>query len=208
MKNAVTLLHFGAGDELHAAAGWASTGGLTEEKRKRIPDFLMRLGKSVPRHTVPFEHSQITFLVTAEYASHIHQLKHRIGVSVNAESARYQEFKEDKFYIPSEWPKEIQKELEAHCLHSFELYHSTIKSLVSSGMNRKRAKETARYFLTIATQINFVVTFNFLSFTHFLMLRNSSEAQLEICMIASEMLRLVKTETKDSFQHSLAAFGL
>ena len=34
-----------------------------------------------------------------------HLIKHRIGVSVNSESARYKELKEDKFYVPDDWPE-------------------------------------------------------------------------------------------------------
>ncbi|NCW24121.1 MAG: hypothetical protein EBV84_01930, partial [Betaproteobacteria bacterium] len=35
-------------------------------------------------------------------------LKHRIGVPVNGESARYKEIKEDKYLIPSDWPEDWQ----------------------------------------------------------------------------------------------------
>jgi thymidylate synthase ThyX len=53
-------------------------------------------------HHTPFEKSQLHFLVNVDQATHIHLLKHRIGVSINGESARYKELKEDKTYIPED----------------------------------------------------------------------------------------------------------
>src|SRR5690606_15059899 len=54
-------------------------------------------------HHTPFEKSTLHFLVTVDQATHIHLLKHRIGVSINGESARYKELKEDKIYLPEDW---------------------------------------------------------------------------------------------------------
>ena len=45
-------------------------------------------------HHTPFEKSSLHFLVTVDQATHIHLLKHRIGVAINGESARYKELKE------------------------------------------------------------------------------------------------------------------
>jgi thymidylate synthase ThyX len=55
-------------------------------------------------HETPFEKCTVHFLVNCDIASHIHLLKHRIA-SINAESARYKELKEDKFYLPEDWEK-------------------------------------------------------------------------------------------------------
>lgn len=43
--------------------------------------------------------------MNTDIASHIHLIKHRIGVSVNTESARYKELHEDKYYLPQDWAK-------------------------------------------------------------------------------------------------------
>ena len=53
-------------------------------------------------HETPFEKGTVHFLVDTDIASHIHLLKHRIS-SLNAESARYKELKEDKYYLPEDW---------------------------------------------------------------------------------------------------------
>ncbi len=158
-----------------------------------------------PRHTSPFEKSAIHFLVRCDKATHIHLIKHRIGVSVNGESARYKELKEDKFYVPSDWPEHLQSQLKLHALRSYDLYHSLISGLVEAGIDRKRAKESARFVLPHSTQIDQDVMFNFLSFMHFQTLRNHPHAQKEVRELASKMLRAVWD--LEVFQHSLRAFG-
>lgn len=193
------------GDITHALSAWTSTSReLTPEKRARIPALLKMLAEN--GHTTPFEKSYLQFLVVCDTASHIHLLKHRIGVSVNAESARYKELKDDKYYIPTDWPDEQHDELFQHTYGSFERYHWALDTLVKAGYNKKRAKESARFFLPYANQLTLDVAFNFNSFVHFQKLRNAEDAQLEIRQIAEKMLNLVR-ET-GAFEHSLKAFGL
>jgi thymidylate synthase ThyX len=102
MTNQVELLGHYGDDQIHACSAWTSTSReLTEEKIKRIPKLLKMLASE--GHHTPFEKSSLHFLVTVDQATHIHLLKHRIGVSINGESARYKELKEDKTYIPPDW---------------------------------------------------------------------------------------------------------
>ena len=204
MKNTVHLLRYAGGDESHAEAAWASTGGMTEEKRSRMPGLIMQLGTSDPRHTVPFEHSWIQFAITCDTASHIQILKHRT-LSVNAESARYKEYTADKYYIPEDWDVLNKNFLAVKTQDAYRHYHCHI---ANNEHDRKRAKESARYFLPYAIQVNLVVSGNFHAYANFWKLRNSDQAQLEIHQISAEMLRLVKETTNDSFRHSLDAWGL
>ena len=103
--NKVELIGVYGSDETHALSAWTSTSrDLTEDKRKRVPQLLNMLAEN-EHHTV-FEKSSLHFLITTDIASHIHVLKHRIGVSVNAESARYKELKDDKYYVPTDWDEE------------------------------------------------------------------------------------------------------
>ena len=102
MKNTVELLGYYGDDKIHASSAWTSTNrDLTEEKVNRIPKLLDMLASE--GHHTPFEKSSLHFLVTVDQATHIHLLKHRIGVSINGESARYKELKEDKMYLPEDW---------------------------------------------------------------------------------------------------------
>ena len=161
---------------------------------------------AVKGHHTPFEKSALHFLVTCEQASHIHLLKHRIGVSINAESARYKELKEDRFYVPPDWPELERDMLTDHCFQCFKRYHDCLSRLEAGGMSRKRAKESARFYLPYASQIQIDVMFNWRSFMHFQGLRNSPKAQEEIHAIADEMLRKVWRLLGSPFEHSIEAF--
>ena len=155
------------------------------------------------RWTLWFEKSFLRFLITCETASHIHLLKHRIGVSINAESARYKELSEDKIYIPADWPSFWKDALTKHAQESLNLYHNLLEQTDLS--DRKRLKESARFFLPYANQLTLDVSFNFRSFMHFQGLRNKPDAQVEIQNIADRMLNLVAA--KGIFKYSLEAFG-
>ena len=153
-NNLVELIGYYGSDEIHACSAWTSTNReINDEKRNRIPSLLNMLADA--GHHTPFEKSSLHFLVTSEIASHIHKLKHRIGVSINGESARYKELKDDKFYIPNDWPEIWQDKLKNHSEEGLKNYHECIISLVNEfKFDKKRAKESARYFLGYNTQID------------------------------------------------------
>jgi len=225
MKNQVELLGFYGDDITHACSAWTSTSReLTEDKVKRIPQLLKMLASN--GHHTPFEKSSLHFLVTVDQATHIHLIKHRIGVSVNGESARYKELKEDKFYLPEDWGNvycskfnEIETEFEINFHENGnyrnllgvytdlgnKLYHAALEDLTPI-LGRKRAKESARFFKTFNSQITIDVMFNWRSFAHFLYLRNSEHAQVEVREIAQQMLELVKNIKGNPFEHTIKAF--
>lgn len=216
MKNTVELIGYYGSDEIHACSAWTSTSrDITPEKQARIPALLKMLADA--GHHTPFEKSSLHFLVNCDIASHIHLIKHRIGVSVNGESARYKELKEDKFYIPDDWKsttnkcssieKTWQEMLCEYTQQGNRLYHQCIQEL-EPVLGRKRAKESARFFKTYNSQIQADVMFNWRSFAHFLHLRNKPDAQLEIREIAAEMLNLVKNIEGNPFEHTIKAFNL
>jgi flavin-dependent thymidylate synthase len=208
MKNSVELLGHYGDDAIIACSAWTSTSrDLSEDKKNRIDKLLKML--ATDGHHTPFEKSYLHFLVTTDIASHIHIIKHRIGVSVNGESARYKEIKEDKYILPSDWPTLWQEHLKVHTEQGLRLYHDCIEDLVNHyGIDRKRAKESARFFRGYNTQITADVSFNWRSFFHFLSLRNTDAAQLEIKEIAQKMLDLVKNIEGNPFQHTISAFNL
>lgn len=204
MKNKVELIgHYGS-DEIIACSAWTSTSReLSEDKIKRIPTLINMLWSN--GHETPFEKGTVHFLVDCDIASHIHLLKHRIA-SINAESARYKELKEDKYYLPSDWTESSLKALEAFTLHSNHLYHTQLEILTPI-LGRKRAKESARYFKTYNSQIQADVMFNMRSFANFLKLRDSEHAQLEIREIAHEMAIQVCNIEGNPFKYTMKEFG-
>jgi thymidylate synthase (FAD) len=204
MKNTVELLgHYGS-DEVIACSAWTSTSReLDEKKRERIPKLIDMLWSN--GHETPFEKGSVHFLVDCDIASHIHLLKHRIS-SLNAESARYKELKENKMFIPEDWPAFWQRILEEYAEDGNRLYHKCIADLEPE-LGRKRAKESARFFKTYNSRIQADVQFNMRSFANFLKLRNSEHAQKEIREIAQKMLDLVENIEENPFRHTLNSWG-
>jgi len=230
MDNKVELLGYYGSDEIIACSAWTSTSrNLTDEKKERIPSLIEMLW--VNGHETPFEKGVVHFLVDTDIASHIHLLKHRIS-SLNAESARYKELKEDKYFLPEDW-NNIDVSLDwdnAKDEHGFHLgvpfkcaeikdwndmlgwytrlgnflYHSAVKDL-EPVLGRKRAKESARFFKTYNSQIQADVMFNMRSFGNFIKLRNSQHAQKEIREIAQKMWDLVATIEGEPFKCTLQA---
>lgn len=253
-KNSCELVGFYGGDKSHCLAAWSSTfvemdieipasigdrvdvifSYLAHIKKKSPTELLHFLASN--NHATPFEFSYLHFQTTEDIATHIQNLKHRVGVSKNTESARYKELKEDKYYLPADWGS--IKNTETLCFPMFDssdlnyiseeilensldwleilrrytelgsyLYHKAVKDL-ESVLGRKRAKESARYFKTYNSQVYTNMSFNFRSFVHFQQLRNSEHAQLEIRELAQQMLVCVKQIPNNPFEHSLKAFNL
>lgn len=213
MKNTVELLGYYGSDEIIACSAWTSTSReLTDNKKDRIPKLIKDLWSA--GHETPFEKGIVHFLVDCDAASHIHLLKHRIA-SINAESARYKELKEDKFYLPKDWEglkssKGLENTTWTDLLREYtemgnDLYHQCLVDLTPV-IGRNRAKESARYFKTYNSQIQCDAMFNMRSFANFQKLRNSEHAQLEIKEIAQMMLELVKNIDGNPFKHTLEAW--
>ena len=220
MKNKIELIGYYGSDETIACSAWTSTSReLTEGKKKRIPKLINMLWSE--GHETPFEKGVIHFLVDTEIASHIHLLKHRIS-SLNAESARYKELKEDKYFLPEDW-KGIQisdigedlstpsddwhQRLAEYTEEGNRLYHACLADL-EPVLGRKRAKESARFFKTYNSQIQADIMFNMRSFANFIQLRNSEHAQKEIREIAQQMWDLVESIEGQPFKHTLEVISV
>lgn len=224
-KNSVQLIGYYGSDEIICCSAWTSTSrNLTDEKRGRIGKLINMLWKD--GHHTPFEKGVVHFLVNTDIASHIHLLKHRLS-SLNSESARYKELKEDKFYIPEDW-KGIEASrdvsistvfgdqwifgenwdyiLEEYTKLGNILYHECIKDLEPK-LGRKRTKESARFFKGYNMQYEADVMFNMRSFANFQKLRNSEHSQKEIREIASMMLECVESIEGSPFKETLTAWG-
>jgi thymidylate synthase (FAD) len=204
MKNTVELLGYYGSDETIACSAWTSTSrDLSDKKRNRIPQLIKSLWEA--GHETPFEKGSVHFLVNCDIASHIHLLKHRIA-SINAESARYKELKEDKFMVPEDWAENWQNTLRGFTNTANTLYHECLNELTPI-LGRKRAKESARFFKTYNSQIQADVQFNMRSFANFLKLRDSDHAQVEIREIAKQMVQLVAEIKGNPFRETLNAWG-
>ena len=192
-------------DEIHALSAWTSTHRYMDDgKRARVGDLLKMLATEL--HHSPFEKSLFHFLFRVDTATHIHILKHRIGVSVSGESARYKELGTPTALIPADWPELLQERLRRHHENCVQEYKDALKELTPI-LGRARAKESARFFLGYSNQITLDVSFNWRSFAHFLGLRMKPNAQKEIRELAEQMLDLVKNLPGKPFERTIAAFG-
>jgi flavin-dependent thymidylate synthase len=230
MKNKVELTNWMNGDKGIARAAWTSTQINIENKtEEQIEDLIVNKlwnnGSGKP-HKTPFERGIVEFNITCEQASHIHLLKHRLA-NINGESARYKELKEDKFYLPEDWVNIAvdysefsmgteeafrgfstwEEVLEHSSKITNELYHQALIQLTPI-LGRKRAKESARYFKTMNSQITLSVMMNMSCFHNFYTLRNDSAAQKEIQWIAEEMLNCIKNIPDNPFKYTIKAFQL
>lgn len=236
MENSVVLINYVGDDNLHALNAWASTflelgielpddirartdalvgAIIAQGKRKRSVDELLNyLVKN--GHTSPFRGSSLIYGMTIETATHVQLLTHTVAIKhTNAESARYKELMEDKYYLPADWldygirGKAFYEALEEHTKRGNELYHGAIAALVDAGMSKQRAKETARYFKGYNSQLNAVRSMSFDGLMQLWSKRGEhSPSQREIAGVVEAMVQAVRDIPGDPFKHSLAAFGV
>jgi thymidylate synthase (FAD) len=157
------------------------------------------------RHGSPFEHTSMTFFVSAPIFVFREFMRHRIA-SYNEESGRYRELK-PVFYVPSKERKLVQvgktgaytfedgtqeqfditvRSMKEAYLVAYESYQKMLQAGV--------AREVARAVLPVATYSSMYVTMNARALMNFLSLRTSREGshfpsypQREIEMVAEKM---------------------
>ena len=227
--------HYG-GDNTHAVAAWSSTFldldiNMPKDINMRVDAIINHIINNSPRirdvkglleylaknsHTSPFRFSTLHFVTTTEISTHIQFLKHSVALGAeNAESARYKELKEDKFYLPEDWldygaiGERWYNILKNATETQNSLYHQCINELIESGMPRNRVKESARFFKTYNSQLNSNKIMSFDGFLQIYFKRNiDTPSQLEIGEIVEDMLEQIKNIKGNPFKHSLKAFGL
>lgn len=200
----VDLVEQAGSDELICRAARVSTLGAasidTEESAGLIRFLLSN------RHGSPFEHSMLTFRVTAPIFVWREFMRHRIGFSYNEQSGRYMEL-DGVFYIPPPERALVQVGKPGHysfvegtgdqysimfteLSSAYEVAWSTYQYLLKSDV----AKEVARLCLPVATYSTAYVTCNPRSLMSFLSLRTKDEnskfpsyPQWEIEQVARQM---------------------
>ena len=157
------------------------------------------------RHGSPFEHTSMTFFISAPIFVFREFMRHRIA-SYNEESGRYRELK-PVFYIPSKERKLVQ--IGKAGAYTFvdgtpEQYEVTVKSIKETCILAYRnyqkmldagvAREVARAVLPVTLYSSMYVTMNARALMNFLSLRTSRDGshfpsypQREIEMVAEKM---------------------
>jgi thymidylate synthase (FAD) len=157
------------------------------------------------RHGSPFEHTSMTFFISAPIFVFREFMRHRIA-SYNEESGRYRELK-PVFYVPNQARNLIQigktgaYEFVPGTQEQFDLTvtamkdayvvaYESYKKMLDAGI----AREVARAVLPVATYSSMYVTMNARALMNFLSLRTAREGshfpsypQREIEMVAEKM---------------------
>lgn len=250
MKNSVELLDYMGSDKHHSLAAWASTFfeldiPLPKNHKLRVDQIVDHiLSKSTKmrsmedllnylaneNHESPFRMSSFMFGMTTDIATHIQKLKHAVIVEAeNAESHKYKELKENKYYLPEDWKGisiSTENKDEYNDLINLigaednwysildniskvtnKLYHSSLQD-ISPILSKKRAKETSRYFKLYNSQLNSVNKFSFAGVMMFHKKRTVPFAQEEIKDVASQMVKCIAEIEGEPFKYSLKAFGI
>jgi thymidylate synthase (FAD) len=149
------------------------------------------------RHTSPFEHTFFKFHVRAPISVARDWVRHRIGIAWNEESGRYVQLRDD-FYVPRR--EDVRSQVGKPGAYRFEPLDDEIavstglvimedaykytaeayQSLLAFGW----AKELARNVLPVGIHTEWLWSCNAHSLMHFLSLRNSTHAMLEIRLYA------------------------
>jgi thymidylate synthase (FAD) len=190
------------------AARVSTAGEMSLEARDEDPErsaglirYLMR-----DRHGSPFEHTSMTFLVSAPIFVFREFMRHRVGWSYNEESGRYRQL-QPVFYVPGPDRKLIQegKAGQYHFVDGTEEQHKIAVEAIE-GSSRQAyaayqemldagiAREVARGVLPVGTFSSMYASCNARSLMHFLGLRTQREGarfpsfpQREIEMVAEQM---------------------
>jgi thymidylate synthase (FAD) len=157
------------------------------------------------RHGSPFEHTSMTFFVSAPIFVFREFMRHRIA-SYNEESGRYRELS-PVFYVPNKDRKLVQTGKTGHYVfvdgtaeqyevsvaamkETYVLAYANYKKMLDAGI----AREVARAVLPVALYSSMYVTMNARALMNFLSLRTSREGshfpsypQREIEMVAEKM---------------------
>ena len=176
--------------------------------RRDITEFINNLLAS--KDGSVFEHVNYGFVFTGISRSLTHELvRHRAGFAYSQRSQRYVDELEGKFVVPptlsrdllddDECKKIMDKALEAASSSYSELVEALEKNIpkewFDSGRDRRKAvRQAARSVLPNATETKIFVTGNVRAWRHFIEMRATSFADLEIRHLAIEVLHLLKKE--------------
>jgi thymidylate synthase (FAD) len=161
------------------------------------------------KHGSVLEHAVWTLLIEGVSRALTHELvRHRAGFGFSQLSQRYVDESDIAFVIPPE----IEEHSEAGaawkgaCESALHAYREILKGVAdqigdegTATMRKKRTRQAARSVLPNAAETKIVVTGNARSWRHFVEMRGSPTADVEIRRLAVAVLRILKTEAPHIF---------
>jgi thymidylate synthase (FAD) len=161
------------------------------------------------KHGSVLEHAVWTLLIEGVSRSLTHELiRHRAGFGFSQLSQRYVDESHIAFVLPPEIVDgsrgyEIWSEA---CEQTLECYRNLLAELTdqvgdsgSPTMRKKRARQAARSVLPNCAETKIVVTGNARAWRHFIEMRGSGGADMEIRRLANSVLGMMKTEAPHIF---------
>lgn len=161
------------------------------------------------QHGSVLEHAAWSFLITGVSRSFTHELvRHRAGFGYSQLSQRYVDERECDFVEPAciaedaelhtAWEESVRQSHQAYC-KLVEGLARKYKDEPDPTMRRKLARQAARSVLPNATETKIFVTGNARAWRHFIELRASEHAEVEIRGVAVQVLKLLQQEAPSVF---------
>lgn len=155
------------------------------------------------------EHSVYNFIITGVSRSFTHELvRHRIGMSYSQLSQRFVDESECEFVEPAAiaedpelhrvWLEAVTASQRAYKALADGLAEK-FASIPDKTLRRKKAREAARSVLPNATETKIFVTANARALRHFIEMRGSEHADVEIRQVAIRMLEILRAESPHIF---------
>lgn len=161
------------------------------------------------RHGSVLEHSVWNFIIVGVSRSFTHELvRHRVGFSYSQLSQRYVDESVADFVEPDciaedpnlhdIWRNGVEQAKQAY-VELVEGLQDKFASVEDKTLRRKLARQAARSVLPNATETKIFLTANARSLRHFIELRYSEHAEVEIRHVAAQMLDILRREAPNIF---------
>ncbi len=196
------LCYLSFGEDAGLEGGHRTIGGRTTNE-----SYLANILKV--KHGSVLEHAVWTFLLEGISRSLTHELvRHRAGMGFSQLSQRYVDESDIGFVVPPEiqdgtpeydaWVRTCEQTLNGYR----ELLSGLTEQVGDDGpatMRKKRARQAARAVLPNSAETKIVVTGNARSWRHFVEMRGSGSADVEIRRLAVAVLRALQQEASHIF---------
>ncbi len=160
-------------------------------------------------HGSVLEHAAWNFIITGVSRSFTHELvRHRAGFGYSQLSQRFVDESVAEYVEPdciaddaelhAMWVEAVQRSHEAYCKLS-EALLAKFENEPDKTLRRKRAREAARSILPNATETKIFVTANARALRHFIEMRSSEHAEVEIRKVAARILHLLQQDAPNLF---------
>lgn len=209
----------------HDVTHWSTDTSVAGEKLCEVAGRLCYLSFAKPRpggnaayierllevgHGSVLEHSVWNFLIAGVSRSFTHELiRHRAGFGYSQLSQRYVDESEANFVEPEcvaddaalhdVWRSAVEHAQEAY-VRLVEGLERRFASQTDRTLRRKLARQAARSVLPNATETKIFVTANARALRHFIELRASEHAEVEMRRVATKILEIVRQAAPNLFR--------